>query len=206
MRRVLFVFILLFMSVLRISAQTEDVMKKIAVKCCECAEAKDFANIPDENKEMTLGFCVLEAYNFYENELPKKDRFSFSSDYESATKFGEKIGMLMAVECPSLFIDYFSTYTDDIPSEELIYEHTIYGTIKHIDEGCLPTITVTDDNGKNYDFVWFSYFTGSDELLDKRENCVGMTVEIGYNEREVYHSVLHKFIKQNVIQYFSFQE
>jgi len=173
MKKILLLLVV-FISPALLFAQ-DDVHKIVATETCECVQKKDASKMKDRSEiEMALGFCMLESAGKQKLDVDL-------SDPEVMRKFGEKVGIQMAIICPDVFATLFIK-DDENPTEQLKFS----GQIKSVDVGEFVYITFKEDTGKEHRLIWTRYFPGSDDFMDNPKKLVGKKASVSFQVVEYF--------------------
>lgn len=149
-----------------------DVHKIVANETCACLQQKDISKLKNRTEvEMAMGFCMLESAGRQNLDIDL-------SDQEAMRKFGEKVGVQMALICPEVFSSFFKDGQDE-PA-------LLSGQVKSVDVGEFVYINFKEDGGKEHRLIWTRYFPGSDDFMDNPKKLVGKKVNVAFAGAEFY--------------------
>ena len=172
-------------------------IKKITSEFCTEFSKKDFTKL--KGSEMELGLLVVPIIEKYSKQIEKEWNLSAENeaDYE---KISEKIGQHAAIGCPK-FLEFISNNLEDIESASDEEEtKTISGEFQRLDEQSFSTLVIKTKTGKEEKFWWFSYFEGSDQLVNNKTALAKKNVTVKYTEMEVYDPKLKDYRNIKVVK------
>ena len=82
----------------------EALLDKLADAACACITKKDTDSMSNEDLQMQLGFCIMEAVGANQAAFEKEYGALDPSDQSAMSKLGEQIGMKMAFKCPNVIM------------------------------------------------------------------------------------------------------
>ncbi|HRJ30121.1 MAG TPA: hypothetical protein PLV21_17940 [Cyclobacteriaceae bacterium] len=151
----------------------DDVHKIVANETCACIQKKDLSKIKDRSEiEMLMGLCMLESAGRQNLDVDL-------SDQAAMHKFGEKVGVQMALICPEVFASLFKNSGADEPT-------MLSGQVKSVDVGEFVYINFKEDSGKEHRLIWTRYFPGSDEFMDNPKKLAGKKIRVAFTGTEFY--------------------
>ncbi len=175
-------FLLATLSGLSLSAQ--DLMDKLADASCECISRQDVDNMTQEQLQMQLGFCIMEAVGKYPEEFQKEYGNLNPSDQAAMNKLGEQIGMKMAFKCPTVLMKVADVQTQVQTAPAAL--QVLTGTVKSIEGEEFATVTLTDEQGRSHKLLWLRYFKGSERFINEPSKVVGSKVQVKVESVEYY--------------------
>lgn len=197
MRRnsILLLVIILF-NVLNVIAQ-DSAMDKVTKETCEYFNnnLQDIKSSSKTERLSKLGLKILEIYQKNKKALNAEGIVVDLGDQNSIGKFGEMVGMRMALECPDAIMVLMEDFSDeDIMSDEPETQDAFEGSIKKISGEELLVIEVKDTQGKTQKVVWLTNFEGSDELLDLDKKALKKKVKVYYSNMEFFSPKLKEYV------------
>ncbi len=167
--------ILLFCLLISALANAQD-YQKLAQETCDCINKKDLTGATSKSIEMALGFCMLEV-------IQKNNIDIEITDSEAMGSFGEKIGLQMAILCPSIF---GGLVEESLEGEDDVEVLSLSGKIKSIEDGDFLFLILKEESGKETRLIWLRYFSGSDDYLTDPRKLIGKKVVVKYQSTECY--------------------
>lgn len=197
MKNLMLTALLLFVFQLTIVAQDDAIYNEIADKTCTCITDKEDLNASNmEAFQNEMGMCMLTA--IMEMDPTTLDKLNIDmGDQTAMYDFGEKVGGLMALNCPVFMNKIMEMMTeDDSELLEMIKENegdgstkdfgTVEGKFVKISGDKFATVIIKDDNGKQQELIWLKYFENSELLIESPQKMKGKRLKIDYTEYESY--------------------
>ena len=182
-----------------IKSQSSSDYEKVAIYSCECLDGKE---ITEENLELNLGLCILEA-------ISKNKKFkNFNLDDEDElVKVFEQIGYKMGINCPHIFLqsEKFKEQVEEEIENNLDKKRNespnekMSGTITGFEGTDLQYILLEDKNNRVYKFLWSQRFDGDAEMLKLGEKAIGKEATITFSEIEMYNPKLNDYLNKKEI-------
>lgn len=166
----------------------EALLDKLADAACECISKKDTESMSNEDLQMQLGFCIMEAVSANQAAFEKEYGALDPSDQSAMTKLGEQIGMKMAFKCPNIIMKLAGQQPPqnmNVPAPAKA-KGAISGSFEGVSGEDIATITIREANGRTQKFLWMGYFKGSDVLMENPGSLKGKSVTVEYETIEVY--------------------
>ena len=179
-------------------AQT-DYMDKIAKASCECLDkVTNMSN--QEQFNMELGLCMIEASQPYKSELLRDYAIDFAKIDEQGEELGKLIGMRMATTCPGRLMEVASQMETAEDSEEEASNYmTAQGRISRINSDIFVEFSVKNTESRTTRFYWLSYIDSNIDLPVNYETLVGKNVEITYQTQELFDARTGQYRVLNVL-------
>ncbi len=179
--------------------KAQDVLDIIAEKTCTCLSDID-SGTAIKDLETQMGLCMIKNAEPFEKELKKQYHISFSElSTEKGTEFGTKLGIRMVSKCPVQLMRFSQKVSDQKKGRSISEENTFTGTITDMQSNQFNTLIATDAKGREYRFLWLSYFKGSENLTNGIAGIKGISFDIKYVESEYYSPVLNDYVKFRVL-------
>lgn len=179
------IFLLTFLATLAsLPLAAQDLMDKLADASCECISKQDTDNMAQEQLQMQLGFCIMEAVGKYPEEFQKEYGNLNPADQAAMNKLGEQIGMKMAFKCPTVLMKVADVQTQMQAAPAALQVFT--GTVKAIDGEEFATVTLIDEQGRSHKLLWLRYFKGSERFINEPSKVVGSKVQVKVESVEYY--------------------
>jgi hypothetical protein len=195
----------LFITTTSMTAQ-EELLDKLAQSACDCISAKDTDNLSQDEIQMQMGFCIMEAVGKYPEEFSKAYGDLDFTDQAAMTKLGEDIGYKMAFKCPTVLMNMAlmetQTTTTTTTTES---QNSISGTLQSIEGDDFSLLVVKDASGRAHKLLWLSYFEGSEALSTNPGNFLGKQVSVDYTTYECYSPKIKDYINCKEITRLSFK-
>lgn len=162
----------------------QDLMDKLADASCECISRQDVDNMSQEQLQIQLGFCIMEAVGKYPEEFQKAYGDLNPSDQAAMNKLGEQIGMKMAFKCPTVLMKVADVQTQVQSAPAAL--QVLTGTIKGIEGDEFATVTLADEQGRMHKLLWLRYFKGSERFISEPAKVIGAKVQVKVESVEYY--------------------
>ena len=175
-------FFLAALTSLPLAAQ--DLMDKLADASCDCISKQDVDNMTQEQLQVQLGFCIMEAVGKYPDEFQKEFGNLNPGDQAAMNKLGEQIGMKMAFKCPTVLMKVADVQTQMQAAPAAL--QVITGTVKSVDGEEFATVTITDEQGRSQKLLWLRYFKGSERFVSEPAKVIGSKVQVKVESVEYY--------------------
>ena len=173
----------------------EDYLEEIAKKPCECIGAKDFSAYKNkETRDMQLGICLLEAAKDHKDKLLQEHDLNLDNFQANAERFGEVIGLRMALICPNTLMAVSGELESDTP--EVL---RITGEVREVVESPFVTFTIKDSDGRSSRFYWLDFVSSTYPLQSQYMDLNGKTVKVEYVSRELFDPRIREYRNFNVI-------
>ncbi len=178
-----------------ISAQSNDPIRAIAQKTCDCITVQDYKNMTENDIMFALGLCMLKNSEEYKDQIKDKYGLEFGKDEEA---IGEKVGMAMAMICPEVFqvITKSDRMKDELSSSLFTYNST--GVVIAVEQNQFYTI-VQDDSKKIQKFLWLTEFYLPYEYTSNPSLLIGKNVTIEHYTQKYFNPTIKEYTNQNVI-------
>lgn len=186
------------MAIAALPLAAQGVVDKLADASCECISKKDVDNMSQEQLQMQLGFCIMEAIGKYPEEFQKEFGDFDPSDQAAMNKIAEQIGMKMAFKCPAVLMKVADVQTQ-VQAAPAAME-VLTGTIKSIDGEELATVTLTDEQGRSHKLLWLQYFKGSERFISEPSKVVGSKVRVKVEAVEYYYPRVKEYFGRKEIR------
>lgn len=157
-------------------AFSQEDYKGIAKETCECIQKKDLSNASKKSIEVALGLCMFEVIQARNIEVDM-------SDGETMRKFGEKVGMQMAPQCPDIFARLADEAEATVPESE-----SVSGVIKSIEEKEFLFVTLKDETNKEVRLVWLRHVEGADDFISDYKKLIGKKATLTYQNLELFNA------------------
>jgi len=198
----------LFVALLAVSSFSakaeEDYMNTIANECCKCmSRISDTLN--QDNFYMELGLCMLKEATPYKKQLKKDYKIDIDNFSEYGEKFGEILGIKMAIACPEEFLRLSKAGMINLDNEEGTQDvasntaASTSGTIQKIEEDCFVVFVLKDNTGKISKFYWLDFIDTGNDLISNYKNLLGKSLEVFYKQREFFDPKISEYRNFNVI-------
>lgn len=186
-------------------SQTDKQIKEISSYTCDCLneKQKDLKKANASQLQMELGLCMFSAASKagYTLDLGDSDRME---------AMGEKVGMELAMSCPT-FLDLIGTMAEDDPdllmdiinNDDEDYEidtEITAGKVLSVTTGDFVTVKIESESGKKETFYWFGYFEGADLLNNEGSAVIGREILIEFESMECYSPKLEDYTNIKVLR------
>lgn len=174
---------------------SQDYVKKIANKTCECAN-KIPDSVSNDTYNMQLGVCMIASAKPYKKKLKKDFDIDFNHIDTQAEQLGELIGMQMIGSCPNTMIE-IARRNEEPQIEEVSLN--IQGKIVNIEENQFVFFLLKDGTGKTKKFIWLSYIESDIDLFTDYKEMKSKAVSITYKKQELYDPRIGEYRNYNII-------
>lgn len=184
--RITWLFFMLFVPATGWS-QTDDQLEELAASTCQCITAKNIDKNDRNALQAQLGICMLEAAG----------KLNIKFDGWSQDEFrqmGEKVGLRMAMKCPSIFESFANQAIQESEGET-----ELKGRIKAVELNDPTTLVLREESGKEHRLLWINYFAGSDDFAGDPKKLVNRTVTVQYQVSEIYFSKSKGYLASKVL-------
>ncbi|MEL7122449.1 MAG: hypothetical protein AAFO07_23590 [Bacteroidota bacterium] len=172
-----------------LSIQAQDKLDDIAKKACDCIGKSDLTGLSTDDRNMKMGLCIMESMGELDAAAMKELGIDMSNQ-ESMMKFGEKIGLRMATQCPTVMMSIMEvqTKTESVSQES--------GTIKRMAGTEMTMLVLEDATGDNSSYLILEAFEGSDALM---ADLVGKKATVNFKVVEIFSPSDKAFVPRKVI-------
>ena len=182
MKALFSLFLLAALASLPLAAQ--GLIDKLADASCECISKQDVDNMSQEQMQMQLSLCMMEAVGKYPEEFQKEFGNLNPGDQAAMNKFAEQVGMKMAFKCPTVLMKVADVQAQVQATTSTL--QVLAGTIKAIDGEEFATVTLTDEQGRTHKLLWLRYFKGSERFISEPSKVIGSKVQVKVESVEYY--------------------
>lgn len=184
---------------LNLTAQDNERIQKIARSTCECLNEKNLDDKTPQEVEVQFGLCILGSVS--KNKKEFDEMYGGKSIMEiDMEKFGEEIGLQMAMICPDVFMNL-----DLGPEEEMHAELNVeLGKITGIEKKQFNIVNLEMGDGSVLKFLWLWDFEGSD-ILSKGQ-YKNKWINIFYSNLMLYDAGKKSYVNYKVIEGVEFGE
>lgn len=185
-------------------SQSEKQIREMSASTCECLETKknDLRKATASELQMEMGICMMGAAS--------KTGYKFDlGDPEGLEALGEKIGLQLAMDCPT-FMEMIGSMVEEDPQgmmdlveENWNHESTIdetTGQLVSVTSGDFVTVKIESELGKMETFYWFGYFEGANLLYNEGAEIKDKKIEIEYETMECYSPKLEDYTRIKVLR------
>lgn len=187
-----------------LTVQAQDYMSIIADQGCKCIEDRLASIDGGADKELTtveMGLCMIEAAQPYAKQLKKDHKVDFAHIDRDGEKLGTLIGLQMATRCPQTLVRMTKVQNEpEVAPQAVGSSKTFEGTVVGFSEDQFITLTIADDHGKRYKFLWLGHFRSDLNPEDTYRTLEGIKVHVNYREQEFYEPKLKEYRAFNVIE------
>ena len=182
MKALFSLFLLAALASLPLAAQ--GLIDKLADASCECISKQDVDNMSQEQMQMQLSLCMMEAVGKYPEEFQKEFGDLNPGDQAAMNKFAEQVGMKMVFKCPTVLMKVADVQAQVQATTSTL--QVLAGTIKAIDGEEFATVTLTDEQGRTHKLLWLRYFKGSERFISEPSKVIGSKVQVKVESVEYY--------------------
>lgn len=187
------IFFLFFLALTQL-IPAQDFIQTLAEETCECLSKKSVEGLNQEEKEIQMGVCMLEAVGRHKDGF-NEYRNGKSFDEMNLEQFGEEVGIHMATICPLLVLDYADMSYFETEEPDLSVE---LGKIKSIEKKQFNIISLEVGDGSILKFLWLWDFEGSEILI--KNQYKNKWLNIYYFEYPLYDPEKKVYVNYKVIE------
>lgn len=182
---------------------SQEFIEKLAQETCVCLEGKSTEGMTQSQKEMQMGVCMFQGIGKYKQEFDAYKKSQNLNDID-LEKFGEELGIEMAVICPSFIINFVDpAYFSEDPEADYSLEVEL-GKIKSIDKKQFNTVNLEIGDGSILKFLWLWDFEGSEILI--KEQLKNKWINVFYSNIMLYDPEKKTYINYKVVEGITFGE
>jgi len=189
------IFMLSLLLIMSSTLFAQDYMDVIAKQSCDCIE-----NMPDisdqEELNMKLGLCMIEACWAYKDELKRDYGIDMDRIDVEGEKLGRIIGVKIALTCPELMMKISRMVSGESGEKE---SFSVKGTITKVEDDFFVVFSLKDESGKVSKYYWLTFFDSDMELTGDYKNTKGKSVIIDYETMELFDPKIEQYRPFNII-------
>lgn len=160
-------------------------LEKAVDSTCKCINIQRPKITSKQTFNELVTKCIMQCAMPYMDDIAKEENIT-ALDEDDGEKIGQKIGMKLAVACPS-FLELIAKYEmDDKDEKGEILTGTIKGTITDVTVADYVYLHVKDGAGKITKILWLDYFSGSDDYKENPTVLKGKTASLEWSQIELY--------------------
>ena len=192
-----FIAILSFTSASAQSTSKENFENAIIKEFCDSFESAS-PRLTKDNMTVEMGVMIVPLMSRYNSDVKTYWGIDMSSK-EGIHSFGEKVGQLAALKCPS-FLTFIKNNLQDIVSENGTSAGKTYnGKILKIEGQPFVYLLVQNNQGRTDKLYWLEYFEGANKLTAQPAAALNKAVTISYKDMEVYQAAEKEYKTIKVI-------
>lgn len=175
--------------------QAQDVLDKIAKESCTCATDLD-TTLNEEERNMQLGLCMLQSAMPYQKELKKKYDIDLNKIDEDGERFGQMLGMRLAVQCPefvAMMANESSEEEEAIVAAPVLPTSSMEGALSTVKTGQFLTLVVKKDDGAMVELLFLDHAAGVDQVLRRPDQGRGTTGSWTYVTQDLFDPVSRSY-------------
>ena len=178
-------------------AHAQDVLDKIAKESCGCAAQMDTL-ADEEQRNIQLGLCMLQNASPYQKELKKKYDVDLNNLDESGERFGQLIGMRLAIHCPE-FVALMARLSEEGEGSEtaataaVVPTNDLEGALVNVKSGQFLTLVVKKDDGSTQDLLLLEHAENAEQVLRRPDQGRGTTGTWTYSTADLYDPVSRSY-------------
>ena len=194
MKQITLLLLFFFTGMFAAQAQEDEALDQIASQGCDCISKLDLTGLSQDEKNMKFGFCLMEKLGDLDQAQTKALGIDMT-DQASLQKFGEKVGMRMAVKCPDVMMKIAQVQSET--QIKSVSESS--GMVKGITGTELSYIQLDDGTGDVNSFLWLKKVDGADGFLANPQAMVGKKVKITFETMDIYSPKTKGYNSKKVI-------
>jgi hypothetical protein len=177
--------------------QAQDVLDKVAKESCSCATDLD-TTLNEEERNMQLGLCMLQSSMPYQKELKKKYGIDLNNIDKDGERFGQLLGMRLAVQCPE-FVAMMANMSDDEEAVEeaasapVLPTSSMEGALSTVKTGQFLTLVVRKEDGASVELLFLDHAEGIDQVLRRPDQGRGTTGTWTYVTQDLFDPVSRSY-------------
>ncbi len=169
--------------------KAQDVLDKIAQESCSCAADLD-TTANEEQRNIQLGLCMLQNAAPYQKELKKKYGVDLNNLDEGGERFGQLIGMRLALHCPE-FVALMARLSEESeveepPAQAPVMTSTMDGSLMSVKSGQFLTLVVKKEDGSTQDLLLLGHAENAEQVLRRPDQGRGTTGTWTYTTSDLY--------------------
>ncbi|MFA0964905.1 hypothetical protein AB9P05_24060 [Roseivirga sp. BDSF3-8] len=193
------------------TAQSQDVMDKVAEATCECFTNQAPSIKSAEQLQMQIALCGIQAATPYAKQIRKQHDFNIENldDETGMEKFFEMLALRMVSSCPA-FLQYVGENLDQINeiAEEDDYAEgestgggVITGTFSGLESKQFNVLYIEDESGRQHKLLWQEFFENANQVEGPAaKKLEGSRVKVYYIERDIYEPRLGEYIPMKIMR------
>lgn len=185
----------LTISIISFNLFSQDFLDTVGQETCDCITQKDLEGLTEGEKEMQLGVCMFGSISKHKSQFDEYTHGKNLMEY-GYEKFGEEVGINMAIHCPLFFMEYASNEGISFGDEEKLSIEL--GKITTIEKKQFNVVNLEVGDGSILKFLWLWDFEGS-ELLIKNQ-FKGKWVNIFYSDTQLFDPDRKTYVNYKVIE------
>ncbi len=194
----LFLLLIAFLPVF-VSAQEKDVYDTAAAKLCDYLNAHSPEKIKSQ-KDAELLF----AQGFLETCMPLVDRLLAKEglktfDNESGVLIGKKVGLRLAVSCPTYMEIMRPAINDELQKNDNEETGSLQGTVVQILQDGYTFLKIKTSDGTIKRMVWLIYFNEAENLNNNPQKLLNKKVELKWKALKLYYFKSNSFATEKII-------
>jgi hypothetical protein len=171
------------------SLKAQDVLDKIAIESCSCAAELD-TTANEEQRNIQLGLCMLQKAAPYQKELKKKYDVDLNNLDEGGERFGQLIGMRLALHCPE-FVALMARLSEESeveepPAQAPVLTSTLDGSLLSVKSGQFLTLVVKKEDGSTQDLLLLGHAENAEQVLRRPDQGRGTSGTWTYTTSDLY--------------------
>jgi len=188
----------------------KEVVSKVSVDVCDCINTKEYT---DDAKGITyLENCMMQG--FATNlEYLQENGIDLMADDDRAERFGEKLGIELALKCPKALPLLMILGQEMIENGEMNSDYEtqaeedypfIIGKIAEVEKGTFPIFKVVDINGAKHNMLWLTVVDNPallEQALEGKKNFI-----LEYFENELYDPRIEEYRYMKILNAVKIQE
>jgi len=186
----------LFVSLVSLNLFSQDFLDTVAKETCECITQKDLGEATAQEKEMQLGVCMFSSISKHKSMFDEYAQGKSLMEY-GFEKFGEEVGINMAIYCPLFFMEYAATEGVNFADDEVEMNIEL-GKITVIEKKQFNVVNLEVGDGSILKFLWLWDFEGSEILTQNQFK--GKWMNIYYLNYPLYDPDKKDYVIYKVIE------
>lgn len=175
--------------------RAQDVLDKIAKESCGCASDLD-TTANAEQRNVQLGLCMLQSASPYQKELKKKYDIDLNDLENQGERFGQLIGMRLAVHCPE-FVALMARMSaesevEEAPPAEVPFS-TMDGALTTVKSGQFLTLVVKKEDGSSQELLLLEHAEGVQQVLSRPDQGRGTMGSWSYAIQDLFDPVSRSY-------------
>jgi hypothetical protein len=177
-------------------AEAQDVLDKIAKGSCGCVDQLD-TTAAEEQRNIQLGLCMLQNATPYQKELKKKYGVDLGNLDRDGERFGELIGMRLALQCPE-FVALMArlneeSEVDEPPPTASMLTSSIEGSLSSVKSGQFLSLVVRRDDGSTMELLLLEHAENAEQVLRRPDQGRGTSGTWTYSTSDLYDPVSRSY-------------
>jgi len=177
--------------------KAQDVLDKIAQESCSCAADLD-TTANEEQRNIQLGLCMLQNAAPYQKELKKKYGVDLNNLDEGGERFGQLIGMRLALHCPEFValmarLSEENAEMEEPPPSPAMQTSTMEGALMTVKTGQFLTLVVKKEDGSTQELLLLGHAENAEQVLRRPDQGRGTSGTWTYVTNDLFDATSRSY-------------